>query len=253
MDICALPASDTMPMVYPLVFAFPLHMSMVGHREFPLPYVRMMQIRNHVIQHRSIGIEEALDISCAIVAQRVVAKGLEMDVHTGLEAAGDQVWESVHTYFFPGRFGAADPVSPLAQLPQLSEDFVEEAWTMPDGGGFCLGLMAGDYNPVHYLGAYARRMGFNRPFAHSQLTVALCVHHLPPLREDGSVRLDVAIKGPVYYGSNVVMKRSDDGASHRFDLFCEENPRPCISGSLGYGELDSDLDCENPYLLLGCA
>jgi hypothetical protein len=253
MDICGLPASDTMPMVYPLVFAFPLHMTMVGHRDFPLPYVRMMQIRNHVIQHRPIGIEESLDISSAIVAQRVVAKGLEMDVHTGLEADGDQVWESVHTYFFPGKFGQPDLNSPLAQLSPLAADNVEETWTMPNGGGFCLGLMAGDYNPVHYLAPYARRMGFNRPFAHAQLSVALCVHHLPPFSQDESVRLDVAIKGPVYYGSNVTMKRSDDGASHRFDLYCEDNPRPCISGSLSYGSLDSDLECDNPYFLLGCA
>ncbi len=244
MDICRLPASDTMPLVYPLVFAFPLHMTMVGHREFPLPYVRMMQIRNHVIQHRPIGLDESLDISCAIVDQRVVAKGLEMDVHTGLEAAEDLVWESVHTYFFPGNFGRPDRPSPLALLPTLSNDNVETTWTMPDGGGFCMGLMAGDYNPVHYLAPYARRFGFRRSFAHAQLTLALCVQHLPPFREDHSVRLDVAIKGPVYYGSDVTMKRSDDGKSHRFDLYCEDNPRPCVSGYLDCAEPDADLGCD---------
>jgi acyl dehydratase len=240
-DICRLAPSDIMPLVYPLIFAFPLHVSIVGHREFPLLYVRMMQVRNHVIQHRPIDLRETIDISCAIVGQRVVAKGLEMDIYSGLEAAGEHVWESVHTYFFPGNFGEPDPPSPLAQLPHLSEDTVEKVWTMPNRGGFCFGLMAGDYNPIHYLAPYARRMGFRRDFAHAQLTLALCIRHLPPFQQDEPVRLDVAIKGPVYYGSNVTMKYSDDGKGPRFDLYCEDNARPCISGSMNSAKPDFGL------------
>lgn len=240
-DICRLPPSDIMPLVYPLIFVFPLHVSIVGHREFPLLYVRMMQVRNHVIQHRPIDVRETIDISCTIIGQRVVAKGLEMDIYSGLEAAGDLVWESVHTYFFPGDFGEPDPPSPLAQLPPLSEDNVERNWTMPNGGGFCFGLMAGDYNPIHYLAPYARRMGFRRDFAHAQLSAALCLRHLPPFKADEPVRLDLAIKGPVYYGSSVTMRYSDDGKGHRFDLYCEDSPKPCISGSLNSAKPDLGL------------
>jgi hypothetical protein len=251
MDICRLAPSDTMPLVYPLVFAFPLHMSIVGHRKFPLLYVRMMQVRNHVIQHRPVDLHETMDISCTIVAQRVVAKGLEMDVYTVLEVAGDPVWESIHTYFFPGNFGELDHPSSLPQLPVLSGDSVEKIWKMPNGGGFCLGLMAGDYNAIHYLAPYARRMGFRRDFAHAQLTVALCVRHLPAFQEDEPVRLDVAIKGPVYYGSNVTMKYAHNGKGHRFDLDCEDNPRPCISGSLSTAKPDFDLACNDLSWLMG--
>jgi len=200
----------------------------------------MMQIWNHVIQHRPVDVHETMDIECTIVGQRIAAKGLEMDVHTVLEAGGDAAWESIHTYFFPGSFGPPDQPSPLSVLPVLPDDSVEKTWKMPSGGGFCFGLMAGDYNGIHYFAPYARRMGFRRDFAHAQLTVASCIRHLPEFRENESVRLDVAIKGPVYYGSNVTMKFSPDDTSHRFDLYCEGNPRPCLSGCLRITEPDLD-------------
>jgi hypothetical protein len=229
-----------MPLVYPLVFVFPLHMSIVGHRKFPLLYVRMMQVRNHVIQHRPVDLRETMDISAVIVGHRIVAKGLEMDVHTHLESYGDAVWESIHTYFFPGSFGPTDQPSPLATLPALPDNSVEKTWKMPNGGGFCLGLMAGDYNGIHYCAPYARRMGFRQDFAHAQLSVALCVQHLPLLGKDEPVRLDVAIKGPVYYGSTVTMEYAHNGEGNRFDLYCTDNPRPCISGFLGAPKPDLD-------------
>jgi hypothetical protein len=238
MKFCRQFPSDVMPLVYPLVFVFPLHVSIVGHRRFPLLYVRMMQIRNHVIQHRPIDVREIMDISCAIVGQRVATNGLEMDMHSVLHIAGEPAWESIHTYKFPGNFGEPDDPSPLAQLPAMPEANEEQSWTMPRGGGFCFGLMAGDYNGIHYLSPYARLMGFERDFAHSQLTLALCVRHLPPLDQNKRVILDVAIKGPVYYGSNVNMKYSAQGRGHRFDLYCEDKQRPCLSGSVDSSEPD---------------
>ena len=111
---------------------------------------------------------------------------------------------------------------------------------MPNGGGFCFGLMAGDYNPIHYVATYARRMGFRKDFAHAQLSLALCIQHLPAFKKNEPVRLDVAFKGPVYYGSNVTMQYADDGAGYRFDLYCEGNPRPCLRGSLNRAEPDLD-------------
>jgi len=251
MKACRLAASDTMPLVYPLVFVFPLHVSIVGHSKFPLLYVRMMQIRNHVLQHRPIALNETLDISCAIVGQRIAAKGLEMDMYSALQVADEPVWESIHTYYFPGNFGEPGPLSPLAQFPDLSEADEETSWRMPRGGGFCFGLITGDYNAAHYLAPYARRMGFERDFAHSQLTVALCLRHLPPFEHNQPVRLDVAIKGPVYYESHVTMKYSSQNRGHRFDLYCEDNPRPCISGSLDSAEPDVDL-ISDTYSWLKC-
>lgn len=251
LKMCRLGPSDAMPLVYPLVFAFPLHVSIVGHVKFPLSFVRMMQIRNHVIQHRPVELQEAMDISAAIVGQRVVATGLEMDMYTALGRVDDPVWESVHTYFFPGNFGESDPSSPLLQLPALSADYVERTWKMPNGGGFCFGLMAGDYNPIHYLAPYARIMRFQRDFAHAQMTLALCIRNLPGFLRDEPVRLDVAIKGPVYYGSNVNMKYCEKGKSYRFDLYCEGNARPCLSGNLSSAEPDLGLLCKGLSSLMG--
>jgi hypothetical protein len=122
---------------------------------------------------------------------------------------------------------------------------------MPNRGGFCFGLMTGDYNPIHYLASYARRMEFRRDFAHAQLTLAFSITHLPSLKEDEPVTLDVAIKGPVYYGTNVTMKYSDDGKGHRFDLYCEDNPRPCINGYMSSAKPDLDSIFHDYYSWVG--
>ncbi len=250
-DACRQAPSDTMPMTFPLVFAFPLHMSMVCHGQFPLSYVRMMQVSNHIIQHCPIHVQETMDVSCEIVGQRVVRKGLEMDVYTVLEIVGQPVWESIHTYFFPGDVGEPGQFSPSSDLPPLSDNVLNKTWKMPNGGGFCFGLMAGDYNPIHYFAPYGRLMGFRRDFAHSQITIALCLKHLPAFPENQPVCLDVSIKGPVYYGSNVTMKLCDAGNSHSFELYCEDNPRPCIKGALSSPESDFDSMYDSFLVLRG--
>jgi hypothetical protein len=251
LKICGLAPSDTMPLVYPLVFTFPLHVGIIAHRAFPILYARMMQIRNHVLQYRQVKVRETLDISVELVSKRIAVKGLEVDVHTALEAADGIVWESVHTYFFPGRFGEPDPVSPLAEFPILPEPHEETTWTMPRGGGFCFGLMAGDYNALHYLSPYARRMGFERTFAHAQFSLALCMRHLPGAEPDRPVRLDAAIKGPVYFGRNVLMKHAVQGQGRRFDLYCADNPRPCITGLYESAEPDFEM-LRDTYALVQC-
>lgn len=231
-SLCSLKNRETVPLIYPFTIIFPLHMSIVTHKEFPFCYLKMLQVRNHLIQFRQIRLTEEMDIFCQIVAQRTLEKGLEIDIHSVARSEGEPVWESLHTYFFRGRFGDTVEPSPLSRFHPLPENSSEAAWEMPVGGGFRFGLITGDYNGIHYFPPYARLFGFRRDFMHSQRVLAQCLDRLPQWKDTYPIRLDAALKGSVYYKSPVRMRSCIDHKSCRFDLFCSTEPRPCITGAL---------------------
>jgi hypothetical protein len=236
--LCGNNDSLDMPFLYPLSLLFPLHMTIIFHPVFPLTYVTMFQIRNHVVQHRQIHIHEQMDLACEILNQRAAAKGLEMDVHSTIVIDGQVVWESLHPHFFPGRYGAMEQPSPLADFQVMPTNVERATWTMPTRGGCRFGLLSGDYNGIHLYAPYARRRGFRRDFAHAQRTLAYCLGHLPYNHGDMPQRLDAALKGPAYYGSPIVMDYVRQPTLWRFATYCDNDPRPCLKGALYHGVHD---------------
>jgi hypothetical protein len=232
LDICGSRPGRNVPMLYPHMITFGMHMRIITHRAFPFKYLNMLQLRNHIIQNRPIGIDERLDISCEIADQRNVSKGLEYDMYTVFRAGSEVIWENINTYFFPGKFGPPEEASPNASFRPLPEKASALRWTTPSGGGFKFALICGDYNGIHYIAPYARIFGFNSDFAHGQFSIIQCAQHLPRLDEEEPVRIDVSLKGPMYYSSEALLKYVSDRSGLGFDLYCGDNPRPCIIGSM---------------------
>ncbi len=97
------------------------------------------------------------------------------------------------------------------------------------------GRLCGDFNPSHYFSPLARLLGFDRAFCHTQRLVAGCVDRLPPaakLASLDSVRLDVAFKGPVYYGDRLKMKTAAAGRGYRFDVYAGSGNKPVMPGRI---------------------
>jgi uncharacterized protein YaiE (UPF0345 family) len=46
------------------------------------------------------------------------------------------------------------------------------------------------------------------------------------------MRLDVAFKGPVYYGTSALMKYTAIKGGFRFDLHTDDDERPCVTGNV---------------------
>ncbi|MGD0820657.1 MAG: hypothetical protein ABSA71_07920 [Desulfomonilia bacterium] len=230
--LCSLYPGKTMPLIYPLTVLFPLHMSTIARGEFPLLYLRMLHVRDHLLQHRPVDVGEKMEISCMITGQRVIPKGSEFDIHSIMSSSGEPVWEGISTNFFPGSFGEPGQSSPLAQFDPMPDQCSTVRWMMPEGKGFRFGLLTGDYNGIHYLAPYARMLGFKRDFMHAQRSLAECLRALPPVEGDNPMRLDVAFKGPVYYGTSALMKYTAIKGGFRFDLHTDDDERPCVTGNV---------------------
>lgn len=238
-DLCGFVSDSEIPITYPNMITFALQMSILTHGKFPLSYPKMMMIRNHVLQHRSIYVDEKMDICCELALGRNVQKGLEIDFHTVITIAGETVWQSINTNFFPGFYGDECVQSLPFKLEPITDRIPLAEWFFPSGKGWAFARISYDYNGLHYASFYARLNGFKRDFVHGQRILTECVRRLHQLPDIKPMRLDVVFKGPTYYDSAVVVKGAFQETCLRFDLYCGDNPRPCICGNIAAVKQDS--------------
>ena len=233
-SICGIESSEKLPVVFPFTLIYPLLQRILAHKAAPLSLFQVLNSRMQVLQYRRIGLDETLDLSCEIAGQRLREKGLEMDIASIVKSAGLPVWENTQTFYYRGRFGLPDK-DYLPTQSKLMTDAPEIArWFLPGGTGYRFSKLSGDGNPLHYWPRYARLLGFKRDFAQPLLILGSSLKYLCPADEEMCITLDIALKAPVYYESNIILKSEQDNDIKRFDICLEGNPLPCICGKLKF-------------------
>lgn len=169
-----------------------------------------------------------MDLETRVCAQRVLARGAEVDLCTTLSSAGACVWESLNTFYFRGRFGAEQAPSPRAAAPEVAGSAIGH-WQTRTGGGWRFGRLTGDYNPLHWWNGYARRLGFSAAFHHPQCVIGQALARLPAPAGDAR-RIDLWLKGPIPYGSTVTLRVEVEPDGVRFALSTAGETRAGIIG-----------------------
>jgi hypothetical protein len=157
----------------------------------------------------------------------VLAKGLEVDLHTTIAADGTLAAESVNTFYVRGSFGAASPAPQDADPPATGGDTIA-SWRMQAGGGTRFGALTGDYNGIHLWDGYARLFGFGHAFFHPLRVVAQCLAHAE-LVEPAPGRLRAWLRGPVFHDAQVELRRDREVLA----LFVHGDARPAIVLRIG--------------------
>jgi acyl dehydratase len=230
LKLTGLPGGPHLPLLYPQVFAFRLQMVAVTHPAFPLPIWRALQVRNRLLQHRSIPRDAAMELESAIAGHRVLAKGAEIDIRTSVHVGGELMWEGLTTFYYRGGFGPSQDAEPQMEPPSLPPGGEAANWELPMAASKPFARMTGDYNGIHRWNWYARLMGFSRAFFHPQMIVGLCMARLGLPAQDGPQSLDLWLKGPVYTGSHVRLLSARRDNSVEFGLQLEKDERPAILG-----------------------
>ena len=106
---------EVLPATYPHIAAFSLHMEMLLHKAFPFSPMGIVHTRNRIEQRRPIALGEPLSLKASIHASREVAAGLEVDILTEAQAAGETVWTDLTTVLKrgKGKVSGAKKRSPL--------------------------------------------------------------------------------------------------------------------------------------------
>jgi hypothetical protein len=226
--LTGLDAEDGLPVLYPQVLTFPLQMVLLTHPACPQPIWKVLQVRNHLLRHRPVPVDAVLDAEAALVAQRIVERGLEIDLHVVVRSRDERVWEGMTSYRYRGRHGPAGPDSPLATAA-IGETRDVSRWRTGSAGGLHFSGLSGDYNGIHYWSPYSRLFGFKAALHHPHAVVGQCQARMAALRATAQ-RLDLWFKGPVYYGTDVVLAEGEENGSVAFTLREQDSSRPALVG-----------------------
>ncbi|MFD0316614.1 MaoC family dehydratase [Streptomyces flavalbus] len=214
--VCGFPApgDDALPLTYPHVLGFPLAMSLMSGRDFPLPLLGLVHTTLAVSRYAALPATGAYDLSVHIDQLASHRRGTQATVVTQMERDGNLVWESSSTYLSRHHRPDADaahraepaPPAPRRPLPVRAE------WRLGADLGRRYGAVSGDRNPIHLHPLTARPFGFRHPIAHGMWTIARC---LAAHGTAEAVRVRAEFRAPVPLPGVVRYAADDEG---RFEL-----------------------------------
>ena len=207
--VCGFEQRDTVPLTYPHVLAFPLHLQVLTDPGFPYPAVGTVHLANSITRFRPVGVGEELTISVRAAGLREHRRGRSFEIRARATVGSGPVWESVSTYLRPG-VGSPDDGALAADPSQMSArsgrgDPVPShgiPWRLPGDLGRRYAAVSGDRNPIHLYPLTAWAFGFRRPIAHGMWSLARCVAALDNRLPD-AVTVDASFRRPVFLPGTV--------------------------------------------------
>ncbi|WP_329220044.1 MaoC/PaaZ C-terminal domain-containing protein [Streptomyces sp. NBC_01485] len=248
--VCGFPTGeDALPLTYPHVLGFPLAMSIMSGRDFPLPLLGLVHTSIELTRHTALTATGTYELTVYVAKLVPHRRGTEAIVVTELRdgggelrgsgelrdgggelreggrelrhgGGGEVVWESTSTYLARHRTEAPPAPAPaprepgpgpLPVLPVLPVLPALDEWRLAADVGRRYAAASGDRNPIHLHPLTARLFGFPRAIAHGMWTVARCLaaHGTPQ-----AVRVRADFRTPVLLPGTVTY--ASDGA--RFEL-----------------------------------
>ena len=196
--VCGFPVKDTVPLTYPHLLAFPLHLAILTDPSFPFPAVGAVHLTNSITGHRPVAVGETVTVTTRAAEVRPHPKGETVDVVTSVDTAGEVVWESTSTYLHRGH---GDPAATVDGGPdEIPPGRV--TWRLSADLGRRYAAVSGDHNPIHLYPLTAKALGFKRQIAHGMWSLARCVAAVENRLPD-AVTVDAAFKKPIFLPGTV--------------------------------------------------
>ena len=229
-DVCGFPAKDTVPLTYPHVLGFPLHLRVMADPAFPFPAIGSVHLTNTITAQRAIAVGETVEVTVHPENLRPHAKGSTVDFVTQVTTADDLVWEGRSTYLRRGASQATDE-SPRASTGPVFDDVSSSGvtWQLPSDLGRRYAAVSGDRNPIHLYSWTARALGFKRQIAHGMWSKARCVAALENRLPD-AVTVDVAFRKPIFLPGKVVFACKPTDTGYAFALTDPRSGAPHLQG-----------------------
>lgn len=168
---CGFRREQGVPLSYPHVLAFALHLMLLTRPNFPYPASGMVHLANRIRQHQRLHEGQALRLE--VYCERWVAhpKGQALSIATRAYAEETLVWESDSLYL---RREVKNPIGELwvDALPLQEEGLLRtQRWVLPADLGRRFAQVSGDFNPIHTSVMGAKIFGFRRAIAHGMWTL----------------------------------------------------------------------------------
>jgi acyl dehydratase len=209
--VCGFEPSGLLPLTWPQVRAWPVHLALLNRPEFPYRLMGMIHVRNVIRQWLPLREGAPLSMRCWLEGEREVRHGRELDMHTEVNLGSQRAWESVTTMLrrMPGSSagtGSSATRARPAREPSGEDVFSSSrviSWQVREDTGRRYAQASGDYNPIHLHALTARPFGFQRAIAHGMWTLARCVAELAEATEALPLTLTVDFRRPLLLPSEV--------------------------------------------------
>ena len=230
--LCGFGVKDTLPLTYPHMLAFPLHMTLMTDGSFPFPAIGLVHIANSITTHRAIFASEPLQVTARPQDLRAHPKGTAFDIVSDVHSGGELVWEETSTFLRRGR-----PNADAADSGVTFEDVESSGthWKLPGDLGRRYASVSGDRNPIHLYGLSAKALGFPRQIAHGMWSKARCLAALDG-RLPEATTVDVAFKKPILlpgtvaFGSKATSDARERMHNYAFSLTEPKTGAPHLLG-----------------------
>lgn len=232
--VCRLPQGEYLSATYPQIIAFPLQLSMLLDKRFPFALLGMVHLRNQISVLKPIYRKSELGITVSIGEQRVVAKGVEVDINTEVTADGELSWTGVATMLARCKTDvkATDKNTKKVAAEPLACN--RQSWSLASNLGRRYGRASGDLNPIHIAALSAKAFGFKRHIAHGMWSKARCLAALDGQLMAAPYQVDVRFKLPIFLPGKVqFFQRSQvtkEQAQIEFELWDKNGKKPHLSG-----------------------
>ena len=210
--VCRFPLTDTLPVTFPHVLAFPLQVALMADRSFPLALPGLVHVRNQISLLRPIRADEQLDLE--VWAERFAEhrSGATVDLCASVSAGGGEVWRGRSTYLARGAHAPEGAPAADVEVPVGALDRMAAQWRVPADAGRSYAGVSGDVNPIHLSALTAKAFGFKRAIAHGMWIKARALAALSG-RLPGALTVDAAFRKPLFLPSTVTLatEQADGG------------------------------------------
>lgn len=193
--VCGFIPEHGVPLTYPHLLAFPLHLLMLTDPAFPWPALGLVHLANHVRLRRPLAYKDMLRVEVEFGALLRHDKGQAFVLHTRMYRRGEAVWDGDSVYLKRGVQASGSVLDPLELGPEPLQRIAR--WQLPSQLGRDYAGVSGDYNPIHLSALSAKAFGFPRAIAHGMWTLARAASALQPPKPLAEATLSAEFKLPM--------------------------------------------------------
>ena len=233
--VCGFAPHNHLPLTWPHVLAFPLHLKLLTENSFPLPLLGLVHLRNVISQHRPIAAGEILDISVRLENSVKSSRGVEFDLITQARSAGKPVWEEASTTLFrqpQGNGKSSDQKAP----PELERHPNTLSLKAEESIGRQYARVSGDSNPIHMHALSARVFGFPQAIAHGMWTKAQALALLEQQEgwRPGAIRVSCQFKKPRFLPGTAQLNWQAEDKGWDYQVLNAKGDAPHLSGRIDW-------------------
>lgn len=232
-QVCGFVPQMSVPITWPHILAFPLQLKLLTDKNFPLPLLGLVHLRNSITQFRPIGTGERLDIHVRLDGEKRTDRGLEFDLVSECYSAGKLVWTETSTNLFR-QSGTESSKKNTDTKPELPSYPNSVTITAPENLGRRYGRVSGDLNLIHVHALTARAFGFPRAIAHGMWSKA---HVLALLEQQagwqkGPVTVTCSFKKPLFLPGTAQLNWQEGKDVWDYQLLNSQGNAPHLSGTI---------------------